>query len=72
MVFLDCYNNTVHTDIAPTITTRIYDSNQYWIMEQEPRIEVIGNIYGTSTRGHAAGVVVGTGGGGIYINPSRR
>ena len=32
---LDCYNQTVYDDIAPTITTRIGESGNYFIYEDK-------------------------------------
>ena len=35
--FLDVYNQTVYNDIAPTITTKITTSCDYFIYEEETR-----------------------------------
>ncbi|MBR1565745.1 MAG: hypothetical protein IJ649_03180, partial [Oscillospiraceae bacterium] len=40
-LFLDCYNRTFHADCAPTITTRIYACNHYYIMEKSTRQQEI-------------------------------
>ena len=32
VLFLDCYNDVAYNNIAPTVTTRIDHSNNYFVM----------------------------------------
>lgn len=45
-VFLDCYNQTLYHDTAPTITTRIYSSQNYYIMEEIKDPLIHANLHG--------------------------